>query len=88
MSRVDHAVVPPAISRVSARMTCALFSTNCRASAAPLMPAPSTTIVGTAERIFLCDDFSIRCTIVPETLKSLLVFSGTTDGTTSRGHNS
>jgi hypothetical protein len=52
------------------------------------MPAPSTTIVGTAERIFLCDDFSIRCTIVPETLKLVLVFSGTIDGETSHGHNS
>jgi len=52
------------------------------------MPAPSTTIVGAAERIFLCDVFFIRCTIVPETLKSLLVFSGNADGTISYGHNS
>ena len=52
------------------------------------MPAPSTTIVGAAERIFLCDVFFIRCTIVPETLKSLLVFSGNADGTISYEHNS
>jgi hypothetical protein len=41
-----------------------------------------------AERFLFCDDFSIRCTIVPETLKLILVFSGTIDGETSHGHNS